>query len=204
LCFTGRVGTAHHQNRKQIDIAMPNYRREREGNTFFFTVVTYGRQPLLCLEESRAALGDIIKETQARMRFEIDAWVLLPDHIHCIWTLPAGDSDYSERWGLIKAGYTKRVGKALTTKAQVENASRLKHREQLVWQRRFWEHRIRDEKDFEAHCDYIHYNPVKHGLARSPRDWVYSTFRKYMERGIYPEDWGSLDKIEFREGIGAE
>lgn len=183
---------------------MPNYRREREGNTFFFTVVTYGRQSLLCKEESRVALGEIIKETQARMRFEINAWVLLPDHIHCIWTLPAGDSDYSKRWGLIKAGYTKRVGKALTTKAQVDNASRLKHREQLVWQRRFWEHRIRDEKDFEAHCDYIHYNPVKYGLVRSPRDWVYSSFRKYVERGIYPENWGSLDKIEFREGIGAE
>jgi len=138
------------------------------------------------------------------MPFEIDAWVLMPDHLHCIWTLPAGDSDYSKRWGLIKAAYTKRVGKALTDKAQAENASRLKHREQLVWQRRFWEHRIRDEKDFEAHCDYIHYNPVKHGQVRAPKDWAYSTFRRYVEQGIYSEDWGSAEKIEFMDGIGAE
>ncbi len=184
---------------------MPDYRRAREGNTFFFTVVTYGRQPILCLKESRASFSEMIEETHARgLPFVIDAWVLLPDHLHCIWTLPAGDSDYSKRWGLIKAGYTKRIGKALVRKPQVENASRLKHREQIVWQRRFWEHRIRDEKDYEAHCDYIHYNPVKHGLVSAPRDWTYSSFRKYVEKGIYPEDWGSSTAIGFPEGIGAE
>ncbi len=183
---------------------MSNYRRAREGNTFFFTVVTHGRQPLLCLEESRAALKEVIKETQARMRFGINAWVLLPDHIHCIWTLPAGDSDYSKRWGLIKAGYTKRIGKALAGKAQAENASRLKHREQLVWQRRFWEHLIRDEKDFAAHCDYIHYNPVKHGLVNAARDWEYSSFGSYVEQGIYSDGWGSSDKIEFTADTGSE
>lgn len=183
---------------------MPNYRRAREGTTFFFTVVTHGRQPILCLDESRTVLEEVIKETRAKMRFGIDAWVLMPDHLHCIWTLPAGDSDYSKRWGLIKAAYTKRIGKALTIKTQAESASRLKHREQLVWQRRFWEHRIRDEKDFEAHCDYIHYNPVKHGLVRAPGDWVYSTFRRYVGQGIYSEDWGSLKAIEFQGTIGSE
>lgn len=164
----------------------------------------YRRQPLLCLEESRAALVEIIRETRARMSFRIDAWVLMPDYIHCIWTLPEGDSDYSKRWGLRKAAYTKRIGKAITGKAKVEDASRLKHREQLVWQRRFWEHRIRDEMDFEAHCDYIHYNPIKHGLVRAPKDWAYSTFRRYVEQGIYSEDWGSSENIEFPEGTGAE
>lgn len=183
---------------------MPNYRRVREGNTFFFTVVTYSRQPILCLEESRIALGEIIKETRAKMPFGIDAWVLMPDHLHCIWTLPAGDSDYSRRWGLIKAAYTKRVGKTVTGNVQAVSASRLKHRERVVWQRRFWEHRVRDEKDYEAHCNYIHYNPVKHGLVTAPKDWAYSTFKRYVERGVYSEDWGSSETVEFPEGIGAE
>lgn len=166
--------------------------------------MTYGRQPILCLEESRTALGEIIKETRAKMPFGIDAWVLMPDHLHCIWTLPAGDSDYSRRWGLIKAAYTKRVGKTVTGNVRAVSASRLKHRERVVWQRRFWEHRVRDEKDYEAHCDYIHYNPVKHGLVTAPKDWAYSTFKRYVERGVYSEDWGSSETVELPEGIGAE
>ena len=182
---------------------MPNYKRVREGETFFFTVVTYNRQPILCLEESRAALKGIIFETRTKMPFEIDAWVLMPDHLHCIWTLPEGDSDYSKRWGLIKAAYTKRTGKDLAGN-RVEIASRIKHREQVVWQRRFWEHRIRDEKDYEMHCDYIHYNPVKHGLVNAPKDWAFSTFKRYVGQGVYSEDWGSSETIEFQEGIGAE
>ena len=166
--------------------------------------MTYNRQPILCLEESRTALGEIIDETRAKMPFGIDAWVLMPDHLHCIWTLPAGDSDYSKRWGLIKATYTKRVGKTLAGDGQEESASRLKHRERVVWQRRFWEHRIRGEKDYEMHCDYIHYNPVKHGFVSAPKDWAYSTFKRYVERGVYSENWGSLGTVEFPKGTGAE
>ena len=183
---------------------MPNYRRAREGNTYFFTVVTYGRQPILCLKESRAVLRDIINETRAEMPFEVDAWVLLPDHLHCIWTLPERDGDYSKRWGFVKAGYTKRIGKTLVGKGQAIDASRLKHREEVVWQRRFWEHRIRDEKDYEMHCNYIHYNPVKHGLVSAPKDRAYSTFNKYVYRGVYSADWGSTERVEFPEGIGRE
>lgn len=183
---------------------MPNYRRAREGNTYFFTVVTYNRQPILCLKESRPVLRKIIKETQRAMPFTIDAWGLMPDHLHCIWTLPEGDGDYSKRWGLIKAGYTKRVGKTLVGKVESVSGSRLKHREQAVWQRRFWEHRIRDEKDYEMHCDYIHYNPVKHGLVIAPKDWAYSSFERYVNRGVYSRDWASSEGVEFPGGIGSE
>ena len=180
---------------------MPNYRRAKEGNTYFFTVVTYNRQPILCLEICRKVLKEVIIETKSAHPFEIDAWVLLPDHIHCIWQLPEGDRDYSMRWGLIKKEFTKRtkglVGTAHPTR------SRERHREGTVWQRRFWEHQIRDERDFSAHFDYIHYNPVKHGLARSPRDWLYSTFHKHVQTGIYPMEWG-MSEIDFSEGIGSE
>jgi len=183
---------------------MPNYRRARKGNVFFFTVVTYKRQAFLCLKESRSVLGEIIKETQATLPFNIEAWVFLPEHIHCIWTLPEGDNDYSRRWGKIKSGYTKRVGKILVGKRENISGSRIKHREQVVWQRRFWEHRIRDERDFELHCNYIHYNPVKHGLVSAPKDWAYSSFDEYVKRGIYPRDWGSMEVVEFPEAIGGE
>ena len=182
---------------------MPNYRRAREGNTYFFTVVTYKRQPILCLDESMAALRNVINETRETMPFRIDAWVLMPDHLHCIWTLPEGDTDYSKRWGLIKAGFTKKVGKNLVGSAH-PTSSRLKKREGLVWQRRFWEHKIRDERDYEVHCHYIHYNPVKHGFVSMPKDWEYSTFHRFVKDGVYAEDWGSMEPVELPEDIGGE
>ena len=183
---------------------MPKYLRVKDGNTYFFTVVTFDRRPILCLEESRNTLGKIITETRKSMPFIIDAWVLMPDHIHCIWTLPEGDTDYSKRWGVIKAAYTKKVGKSLIRIELPLSKSRLKHRESNLWQRRFWENRIRNDRDYEMHCDYIHYNPVKHGLVSAPRDWDYSTFKGFAERGLYPEDWGSMEQVTFPEGIGAE
>jgi len=107
---------------------MPNYRRARAGRTYFFTVVTYNRQPFLCSEENRTIFRQVIKEIRLLKPFEIDAWVLLPDHLHCIWTLPEGDADYSKRWGLIKARFTKKVGWALPA---IQSPSRLKHRKGL-------------------------------------------------------------------------
>lgn len=179
---------------------MPNYIRAREGSTYFFTVVTYRRQPILCLDESREALGEVLREVRELYPFEVKAWVLLPDHLHCIWELTEGDSDYSVRWALIKKGFTSRMKGRLETPEP--NRSRIRHREATVWQRRFWEHKVRDEKDFGVHCDYIHYNPVKHSLVDAPKDWEYSTFHRYVTAGIYPEDWGSkgLDLSE----IGGE
>jgi len=167
---------------------MSNYRRSKEGNTYFFTVVSYQRLPILCLDESTIALREAIRDVRGKRPFEAKAWVLLPDHLHCIWELPGWDTDYSVRWALIKKGFTKRIKGHLET--PMPNPSRLRRREGTVWQRRFWEHQIRNQTDFNIHCDYIHYNPVKHGVAVSPKDWKYSTFHRYVRAGFYPEDWG--------------
>ena len=180
---------------------MPNYRRVREGNTYFFTVVTYNRQSILCLDICRNALREVMQEVRTSHPFKIEAWVLLPDHIHCIWQLPEGDKDYSMRWGLIKKGFTQKV-KNLAGTAH-PTLSRQRHREGVIWQRRFWEHQIRDERDFAAHCDYIHYNPVKHGLVKSPKDWEYSTFHRFIKQGMYTIKWG-MSEMDFSEGVGNE
>lgn len=174
---------------------MSNCRRSYEGNTYLFTVVTYQRQPILCLDESRMALREAINEARKAHPFEIKAWVLLPDHLHCIWELPDGDVNYSMRWGLIKKGFTKRIKGAVGAAHPTE--SRLRHREATIWQRRFWEHNIRDERDYRIHCDYIHYNPVKHGLVSAPVGWEYSTFHRYLREGVYSREWGGKepDKI---------
>lgn len=128
----------------------------------------------------------MVRETHP---FVVEAWVLLPDHMHCIWTLPEGDTGYSKRWGLIKSTFTKGAKGWMPTPPP--NASRRKHREGTVWQRRSWEHMLRDDRDFSNHCDYIHYNPVKHGLVTAPGDWPYSTFHRAVHAGLYPPDWGS-------------
>lgn len=128
---------------------------------------------------------------------------MLPNHIHSIWTLPEGDTDYSKKWGMIKSEFTKRVGKKLVGNIH-PTRSRLKKRECVVWQRRFWEHQIRNEKDYEAHFHYIHYNPVKHKLVKQAKDWAYSTFHKYVKQGIYSECWGETNSVDLPEDIGGE
>jgi len=167
---------------------MPNYRRVYSGHTYFFTVVTWQRRPILCAEASRRLLRQLIDELRLTRPFRVDAWVLLPDHLHCIWTLPADDTDYSMRWGWIKQRFSARIRRQLVLPEP--SATRRQRHESSVWQRRFWEHCIRDEADFAAHCDYIHYNPVKHGLVTAPRDWPYSTFHRLVRAGGYPPDWG--------------
>lgn len=153
---------------------MSNFRRNRiAGGCFFFTVVTHERSPWLCGAAARTALRQAITEVRLDRPFQIDAWVLLPDHLHCIWSLPEGDADYSTRWRLLKAKVSLRLGST------------------SLWQPRFWEHTIRDEGDFEAHLAYIHYNPVKHGLCARPGDWPHSTLARYVGRGLYPADWAS-------------
>lgn len=146
--------------------------------------------------ESRRILRGIIREVRQQYLFTIDAWVLLPEHIHCIWTLPPGDADYSKRWGLIKAGFSK-AARALFERAEWISGSKSKHRESTLWQRRFWEHQIRGQEDFNRHVDYIHWNPVKHGHVRHVADWPYSTFHRYVHAGIYPENWGGSDIQRF-------
>lgn len=176
---------------------MPNYRRVRiPGVTYFFTVVTYKRRKILTILESRQILRAIINEVRQQCPFTICGWVLLPDHIHCIWTLPENDGDYSKRWGLIKAGFSKRAKNLFHCDEWMTNLKQ-KYREATIWQRRFWEHMIRDENDLRRHLDYLHFNPVKHGLVKCVKDWPYSTFHRFVKNGSYPPDWGGdeMDEI---------
>lgn len=119
--------------------------------------------------------------------FKIDAFVILPDHMHFIWTLPDEESDYSMRWRLIKFRFSRLYS---GYRVRDLSESKIRKKEKGIWQRRFWEHLIRDEQDFNRHCDYIHYNPVKHGLVISPGEWKNSSFEKYIQKGIYSKDWG--------------
>lgn len=192
---------------------MPNYQREYiPGGSYFFTLVTHERQPWLCEDAARMALRATISEVRQKWPFAIEAWVLLPDHLHCIWRLPEGDADFSTRWRLIKSGVTKRLrgesGASRFANAPYREdglaASRLVRGEKGLWQRRFWEHAIRDEADFRAHCDYIHYNPVKHGICRSPGDWPFSTLGRFVAQGTYPEGWGESSVPMFPESTGME
>jgi len=170
---------------------MSHYRRANTpGASYFFTVVAYRRQPILCDAPIRAALRNTIHEVRNRRPFVVDAWVLLPDHLHCLWTLPPGDADFATRWSLTK----RRVSVACNRRYRQEawlTASKKKHRESTLWQRRYWEHQIRNETDFARHVDYIHYNPVKHSLSRTPQAWPYSTVHRYIETGMVPADWGA-------------
>ena len=172
---------------------MPNYRRWYvPGGTYFFTVVTYGRRPLLTEPAARVLLREAIVKERTKRPFEIVAWVLLPDHLHTVWTLPAGDADYSLRWGKIKENFT-RTFLAGGGQEGTRNRSRRRHRERAVWQRRFWEHTVRSESDLEQCVDYVHWNPVKHGLVRRVRDWEWSTFHRFVTAGLYGVDWGESD-----------
>ena len=134
-------------------------------------------------------LRQAVRQTQEKYPFRIDAWVLLEDHLHCIWTLPESQYDFSIRWRLIKQRFS-REAKTLFHKNEWMTPSKKKRRESTIWQRRFWEHQILNEDDYRRHIDYIHFNPVKHGLVNEPRTWPYSTFHRYVKMGIYPEDWG--------------
>ncbi|SCX97721.1 putative transposase [Desulfoluna spongiiphila] len=172
---------------------MPNYRREKiAGATLFFTVVTHMRRPILCEEPVRKALREGIERVRAVSPFTIDAWVLLPDHLHCIWTLPAGDGDFSLRWAKIKQHVTAAC-ETCFFRDEMMSESRSRRGEGTIWQRRFWEHRIRDDRDFETHMDYIHYNPVKHGVVEVVSTWPWSTYHRYVAQGVYPNDWGGAD-----------
>jgi putative transposase len=171
---------------------MPDYRRYLvPGATYFFTVVTDGREPILCADFARQLLSSAIAECRKRLPFQVPAIVLLPEHIHTIWTLPEGDSDYSKRWGVIKKAFTTGYLAAGGAERPV-SAGRIAQRRRGVWQPRFWEHMIRDETDYERHFNYIHFNPVKHGHSTSPAEWPWSSFQKWVEVGVYDKDWGKV------------
>ncbi len=168
---------------------MPDYRRARvPGGTYFFTLVTHYRQPVFESAVARSLLGDCCREAAQRWPHVVDAIVLLPDHLHAMWTLPRGDDRYSVRWAWIKKEFSKRwLSRGGEEFAVSDGRSREGRRG--VWQARFWEHTIADEGDFERHFDYIHYNPVKHGHVPCPRDWPASSIHRWIGAGVYPVDW---------------
>ncbi|MCH8505547.1 MAG: transposase [Ectothiorhodospiraceae bacterium] len=170
---------------------MSNYRRAREpGASYFFTVVTYGRRPVFEDPVAVNALRTAMRQTMRRRPFVIDAIVVLPDHLHAIWTLPEGDADYSTRWSIIKRSVSLQLPHASRPPS---TPSRTRRRERTLWQRRYWEHLIRDEDDLRRHVDYVHYNPVRHGLGASPAEWPHGSFRRAVARGLYPVGWGRCE-----------
>jgi len=214
---------------------MPEYRRAFvPGGTFFITIVTFDRHPLFSDRTNILMLRAAVRRVKRERPFATNAYVILPDHLHFVWTLPVGDSDFSRRIGRMKALFTKMRpagqnggqcppyntggpclpyntgGPCLPYNTggpcppyntggpcppyvdainRSELSSREKHREANVWQRRFWEHTIRNERDFQRCIDYIHYNPVKHGATPCPHDWQQSSFHAWARSGVYANDW---------------
>jgi putative transposase len=163
---------------------MPHYLRAYvPGGSYFFTVALLERRRCL-LTQHIDVLHAAFAAVRRQRPFHIDAIVILPDHLHGLWTLPPDDADYSTRWRLIKAAFARSIapGERLSERRQPKG-------ERGIWQRRFWEHAIRDQRDFNTHCDYISYNPVKHGHVARVVDWPYSSFHRFVENGIYPSNW---------------
>jgi putative transposase len=169
---------------------MSDYRRWFvAGGSFFFTVVVHGRRRLFDQPRSVTLLGNVMRDCLARWPVTVNAIVLLPDHLHAIWTLPPGDAEYPKRWGWIKKEFTKRWLADLGHDHSISVARR-RERRRGIWQPRYWEHTLENEDDFERHFDYIHWNPVKHGYVRCPHEWPHSSFHRCVERGVYDRQWG--------------
>jgi REP-associated tyrosine transposase len=163
---------------------MPSYRRAHiEGGVFFFTVVLADRSSHLLVQEIDR-LRRAYRTVRERRPFETIAVCILPDHLHALWALPDHDRDFATRWSSIKAEFSRGIA------AQPRSQSKIAKREKGVWQRRYWEHAIRDDADLERHVDYIHFNPVKHGHVKRVADWPHSSFHRFVERGLPAADWG--------------
>ncbi|MHC2250623.1 putative transposase [Bradyrhizobium embrapense] len=175
---------------------MVHYRRNfLPGGTFFFTVTLEDRSSSL-LVDNIELLRTAFRAARGKKPFTVDAIVILPEHLHAVMTLPSGDADFSDRWRQIKSYFTRGLvaaGAPLSANHRGEYA---------LWQRRFWEHTVRNERDFERCVDYIHYNPAKHRLASSPADWPHSSLHRYIRQGVLPSDWGgngATDNDDFGE-----
>jgi putative transposase len=171
------------------------YRRARAaGGTYFFTLNLADRSSHLLVErvdELRAA----VRLVKLRHPFEALGWVVLPDHLHALWTLPTDEADFSTRWMLIKAAFSRSI-----EPGEIIRRSRLQKGERGIWQRRFWEHQIRDEDDLQRHLDYIQINPVKHGCVKRAVDWPYSSIHRYIRSGDLPEDWAAAPELDLSAG----
>jgi putative transposase len=178
---------------------MSDYRRPKFcGGYYFFTVVTYKRRKILTGELARKHLRNAFEKVRLKRHFETTAICLLPDHLHCVWKLPEGDGDFSTRWSQIKRDFTTNYLREGGDDS-IQTYSRSKHRLRGVWQKRFWEHQIRDERDLQNHIDYIHYNPVKHGLVKDVGTWPWSTYHKYIESGYY----GKVDLEQMQHSVNS-
>lgn len=167
---------------------MSNYHRAWvPGGTYFFTVALAERERSLLVDHIDV-LRSAFAWVKTRHPFRIEAIVVLPDHLHAVWALPTGDADFAMRWKLIKEGFSRSL-----PSSERRSTSRRHQGERGIWQRRFWEHLVRDERDLAAHMDYVHFNPVKHGWVRRAADWQHSSFHNFVARGLYPHDWAASD-----------
>ncbi len=178
---------------------MPNYRRWMiPGETFFFTVVTFRRRKIFVSQRVATILGQAFRTVRRDAPFRTIAMVVLPEHLHCIWSLPPGDADFPTRWKRIKREFTVQYRREIDPDPDAGvSPSRRARGERGVWQRRFWEHVVEDQDELEILCDYIHYNPVKHGHAASPAEWPWSTFERFVAGGDYPPDLGRIRRASF-------
>lgn len=175
---------------------MPNYRRAwHPGGTYFFTVNLLECRGNDLLTRHIDVLRAVVRSVRTRHPFAIHAWAVLPNHLHCVLELPPGETDFATRWRLIKLEFSKAL-----PPTEWRSAVRRKRGERGIWQRRYWEHLIRDQADYRAHMDYVHINPLKHGLVTQVADWPYSTFHRLVEQGIYPADWANgsdADRLDY-------
>ena len=163
---------------------MSDYRRDRvPGGTYFFTVTLHDRHSDLLVTHVNA-LRTAVRQARDHAPFHIDAWVVLPDHMHCLRTLPSNDADFPSRWRAIKTAFSKSLPITEPRSPTMRNRG-----ERGIWQRRYWEHTIRDDRDYASHMDYTHFNPVKHGYVQHPADWPYSSFRRCAAAGMYAQEW---------------
>jgi len=175
------------------------YRRANiQGACYFFTVALANRESSLLVEQIEN-LRQAFRLVKQRHPFEIVAMVVMPEHLHAIWQLPPGDADFALRWSLIKSGFSRAI-----PKHEYIRPSRAGKRERGLWQRRYWEHLIRDDNDLARHVDYIHYNPVKHGLVQRAIDWPHSSIHRYVRLEWLNNDWGTGSEdaaVDFGEPV---
>ncbi|MGA9335290.1 MAG: transposase [Rudaea sp.] len=178
---------------------MTEYRRDHTaGGTHFFTVNLSDRRSS-GLVDNIAFLRSALRIVRTKHPFRIEAMVVLPEHMHAVWTLPPGDADYAVRWRLIKTLFSLSM-----PRGERRSASRRTKHERGIWQRRFWEHRIRDDRDLATHIDYVHINPVKHALVERVCDWPWSSFHRHVRAGDLPRDWAGTRELERNGGAFGE
>ncbi len=179
---------------------MPYGRPRTKGETFFFTVATRDRVPVLCSQSSILSMREALRNVGRNHPFALNAFVLLPDHLHCIWTLPPGDPDFAVRWAEIKNHVRMACSRASGTAPGLPEQEGINE----LWNPGLGEHRIIEDSDFISHVEYIHYDPVKHGLVSRPLSWPHSTFLRYVQRGLYQPDWGSRGDVWFDPAVVSE